>query len=72
MVLRTVVAVAALLSTVAFALTMVIGPEWIERLLNLEPDGGDGSLELFLTVAPGVAALVFGALSFRMLRHAPA
>jgi hypothetical protein len=72
MVPRTVIAAAALLCAVAFALTLVIGPDWIERLLNLEADGGDGSLEVLLTVAPGVAAVVFGALSLRLLRRAAA
>lgn len=50
--------VLAALSAVAFALNLIFGPQWIEVLLEADPDGGDGSLEAGLTFAPAVAALV--------------
>jgi hypothetical protein len=38
----------------------------IERLFGISPDGGDGSLELLLFLAPIVAAL----LAFAVVRRA--
>jgi len=52
--------VLAALSLLLFAVQLLVGPEWIERLSALEPDGGDGSLEALLVVAPGLSALAFG------------
>ena len=35
--------------------------DWIERLLGISPDGGDGTTEMIYVVAAiAVAALVFG------------
>ena len=32
--------------------------DWIERILHLSPDGGNGSLELLLALAPVAAVSV--------------
>ena len=51
-------AVAAVVTGVMLVVT-AIWPDWIERLWEVEPDGGDGSLEWMLV---GVLALVTIAL----------
>jgi hypothetical protein len=45
--------------------------DWIERIFNLSPDAGNGSLELLFVFAPAAAVLVgfLGALWFRKRRH---
>lgn len=62
--------VLAAIAFVAAAAGVVFGPEWIERLTGLEPDGGDGSLEALLVAAPAVAAVVFGLGGYLSLRRA--
>jgi hypothetical protein len=47
----------------ALALLSALWPEWIESLLGLAPDGGDGSAEWGVVVAFGLASLVSGALA---------
>jgi hypothetical protein len=47
-------AAAAVVTGVMLVVT-AIAPDWIERLWEVEPDGGDGSLEWMLV---GVLALV--------------
>ena len=41
--------------------------DWIERLTGLEPDGGNGTLELAILLAL-VALLVMGAVAVRRRR----
>lgn len=64
--------VLAAMSLLAAATGVVFGPEWIERLTGLEPDGGDGSLEALLVAAPAVGAVVFGLAGYFSLRKAQA
>ena len=45
------------LSALVFAATMV-WPDWIERLVGVEPDAGDGSAEWGWAIAFAVAALL--------------
>ncbi len=53
------------------ALTGIIfGPQWIERLVGFEPDGGSGSLEVVLVVVPAVAALLLLAGGYTLRRLA--
>ena len=44
-------------STASLALTAV-WPQWIEHLLGLEPDGGDGSAEWGWVLALGTSTVV--------------
>jgi hypothetical protein len=46
----------AALVAVLFATTLA-GPDWIEKVVGTEPDGGDGSFELLLTILAAVAAI---------------
>lgn len=63
----------AVLSPLGFALNLAFGPQWIEVLLGTEPDGGSGSLETILMVAPAVGAVVLGGTAYVMrLRARPA
>lgn len=55
----------AALSGVAALAGIVLGPEWIEELTGLEPDGGSGALEFLLVLVPMVAAVGFGLLGLR-------
>lgn len=43
------------------AIATLVEPEWIERLFDVAPDGGDGSLETWVVVtACVIAGAVFG------------
>lgn len=59
----------AILSVLAFAMNLVIGPQWIEELLEASPDGGDGSLEALIMVAPAVTAIVLGGAGYLVRRR---
>ncbi|MGI5143559.1 MULTISPECIES: ABC transporter permease [unclassified Streptomyces] len=37
--------------------------EWIEAVLNVDPDGGDGSLEWLIVVALAMVTVVFAVLA---------
>jgi hypothetical protein len=37
--------------------------EWIEALFNVDPDGGDGSLEWLIVVCLAVVTVVFAVLA---------
>ena len=53
-------------SPIAFVMTLIM-PNWIERILGFEPDGGDGSAEWGLVILLGIATLVllFDAIRLR-------
>jgi hypothetical protein len=55
---------AAVLTMLAMAV-----PAWIEQFTGLDPDRGDGSLEILLPIAFAVAALTLGGLSRRTRRQ---
>lgn len=58
-------AVFGLVSAAMFALTLVL-PDWIERLFDLAPDGGDGSAEWQWTASFAVAAVLLFADASRV------
>ena len=60
----------AAVSALAAVAGLVLGPEWIEELTGLHPDGGDGSLEALLVAAPAVAAVALGICGRLSLRRA--
>jgi hypothetical protein len=47
----------AILSLALFVLSL-FSREWIEVVFGVDPDGGDGSLELVLTILPLAVAVV--------------
>jgi hypothetical protein len=57
----------AALSCLAAVASIVVGPNWIERLSGASPDGGDGSLELAWIVVPLILAAA-SAVAGRRLR----
>ena len=59
----------SILSAVALVLS-VLWPQWIETLLDFEPDGGDGSSEWGVTVSMLVATIVLATLTTRTWRRA--
>lgn len=59
----------------ALLLCTVVWPNWIEIVLGIDPDQGDGSVEKLIVVATGVATVAFSLLvrvEWRRLRAAPA
>jgi hypothetical protein len=60
-----------ILAVVAAALTVLAMavPAWIEEFTSLDPDGGDGSLEILLPIVFAVAAVALGGLSWRTRRR---
>ncbi|NGP28902.1 ABC transporter permease [Rhodococcus aetherivorans] len=63
--------VLAAISAVGFAMNLVFGPQWIEAVFGIDPDGGDGSLEALVVLAPAVAAAVFAVAGFVFRRRRP-
>jgi hypothetical protein len=62
----------AVLGTVLFTLTLAF-PEWIEALFRVDPDGGNGFLEIGIAVAFLAVAMISSLLARReWLRAAPA
>lgn len=69
--LMAVAGVGALVSAGCVVLS-VVWPDWIERVLDVSPDGGDGSTEWGVTAVAVVATLVFvaaGLLEQRRYSH---
>lgn len=61
----------AVLCAVALAITLVV-PDWIERLFEISPDGGDSSAEWALSIGLVIATVAFSLLARhdrRALRH---
>ncbi|MBA2952944.1 ABC transporter permease [Nocardioides sp. MAH-18] len=56
-------------SAFLFLLTLA-SAEWIELVLGVEPDGGDGSLEWLITAGLLVVTIVLSLLTFRDGRRA--
>lgn len=54
---------------VGLAALAVVVPTWIEAGTGLEPDHGNGDLEMLLAVAFGIAAVASGALAWRTRRR---
>jgi hypothetical protein len=55
--------------TGALFLATVLWPTWIEMVLGVEPDGGDGTLEVGLTAALSLTTVVFSVLARRTWRR---
>jgi hypothetical protein len=51
------------------ALATVVSREWIELLLRVDPDGGDGSVELWVVVGCVMVTLVSGGAAVRDRRR---
>jgi hypothetical protein len=62
---------AAMLSLLAFV-AAVLWQDWIEVVLRVDPDGGNGEVERFVAVACAVGAVAFGLLADRRWRRAGA
>jgi hypothetical protein len=62
---RTLFWIEAALASVAGFLTVLtlFTREWIEALFNVDPDGGDGSLEWLIVVCLAVVTVVFAVLA---------
>lgn len=57
--------VLGVVSAALLALTLAI-PNWIERFLGFEPDGGDGSAEWGLAISLALATLVLFGDAYRL------
>jgi hypothetical protein len=56
--MKRLLAIALIVLAVAL---LALGREWIERYAGVEPDGGDGTLEIAIVIVPLVAgALLLG------------
>ena len=60
------------LLTMSLALATIIWPDWIELLLKIEPDAGNGSVELAITLGAAIASVVFALLAWSEWRASPA
>jgi hypothetical protein len=60
----------AALSCLAASASVIVGPDWIERLSGPSPDGGDGSLELAWVIVPLVLAAASGVAGRRLRARA--
>ncbi len=62
---RTLFSIEAALAGVAGLLTVLtlFTREWIEAVFNVDPDGGDGSLEWLIVVVLAVVTVVFAVLA---------
>ena len=52
------------------AVSTIVDPQWIEHVLEFDPDSGSGDAEWLITVAFGMASLVaalFAGRDFRLL-----
>jgi hypothetical protein len=47
----------------ALAVVTIVWPDWIELLFGVEPDEGNGSLEVMITVAAACLAIAFSLLA---------
>lgn len=65
-----VLRVAAALFMTAFVLTLLVGPDWIESVLHVQPDGGDGSIEALVIATPAVIALTLATIDILLRRRA--
>jgi len=59
----------AIASVIAFVLTLVL-PDWIEVVIDVDPDGGSGAAEVAVATVCGLATIGFGMLSRRTWRRA--
>jgi hypothetical protein len=50
------------------AVVTIIWPNWIEFVLAIEPDAGNGSAEVAITVGAAIASLLFAVLARIELR----
>jgi hypothetical protein len=62
----------AVISTTAAVAAVLFGPEWIESLTGLEPDGGNGMLELLVIALPIIAGIGLGLLGHSLRQRASA
>jgi hypothetical protein len=59
----------ALAVTSAFlALLTIVVPDWIEEVFQIDPDGGNGSLEWLIVIVFIVATVLFGMMARAELR----
>jgi hypothetical protein len=66
---RTFTVKLVLAATSAFlALLTLVVPDWIEAVLHIDPDGGNGSMEWLVVLILAAAAVVFGAMARAELR----
>jgi hypothetical protein len=64
-----IVAVAGGLLVLAGVLLAVLPKDWLEETFHVEPDGGNGMLELAVVLVPIVAGLVMLLGSFALARR---
>jgi len=60
----------AALSCLAALASIIVGPDWIEKLSGASPDGGDGTLELAWGIVPLVLAAASGIAGRRLRARA--
>jgi len=66
--IRARLAAAGAVLTFALALLTLVVPDWIEETFGVDPDGGNGTVEVLLVVALGAATVVLGGYAVRLAR----
>ena len=56
--------------TFVFAVLTVVVPSWIEHAFGVDPDGGDGLLEMTVVATCALATVVLGSLGVLARRRA--
>lgn len=68
---RSLAKAAGLVALLAFgaALLTILRPDWLEVLFGLDPDEGNGSVELAVTIGLFLVAAILGTFSVLTLRR---
>lgn len=61
--------IGAAITLVAAVLTLVV-PNWIEQVFGIDPDGGDGLLEVAIVAASVLATAILGSVGLVKYRRA--
>ena len=65
MIVRLAIVVIGVVSATGLMLVIALGPQWIEAILGIDPDGGSGLLEMALVAVPVLTGVAVFAAAYR-------